>query len=249
MDGTIVEFGSHTISERVIDSIVDCENQGVKVTAVTGRPFSMAQKALQLLKFKDPCVFDNGASIQFPNTGEFLWQKWLEPDVLQEAAGLIYPHASIINYTPEEDDHTPADNEGERIRQISVAAPSIFAIIQMDKSDEINAALTEIPDITYYNGALIHSMPGYIGIQVNHRLADKFHGVHALRDITGIAKENTLAIGDGRNDLALGANSGFMVAMGNAEPELIAVADYVTGTLAEDGFAQAMDRFVLARVY
>jgi hypothetical protein len=69
--------------------------------------------------------------------------------------------------------------------------------------------------------------------------------VEALRNITHSLKEQTLAIGDGSNDLSLFQNAGFRVAMGNASDELKDAADYVVGSVDEDGFAEAMDRFVL----
>lgn len=62
----------------------------------------------------------------------------------------------------------------------------------------------------------------------------------ALREIAsslGVSRSDVLAIGDGRNDLELLSWAGRGVAMGQAPDEVKAVADAVTGTLAEDGAA------------
>jgi hydroxymethylpyrimidine pyrophosphatase-like HAD family hydrolase len=75
---------------------------------------------------------------------------------------------------------------------------------------------------------------------------DKGVALAMLADHLGIAQEQTLAIGDGSNDLALLRWAGIGVAMGQAHPEVHAHADYVTRTLAEDGVAAALERFVLA---
>ena len=82
-------------------------------------------------------------------------------------------------------------------------------------------------------------------IQVTHVAATKFHGVEALRKIVGINKEHSMAIGDGNNDLPLFRNAALKIAMGNATDLLKADADYIVGSVDEDGFAQAIDRFVL----
>ena len=59
-----------------------------------------------------------------------------------------------------------------------------------------------------------------------------------------IARENTMAIGDRENDKEMLMESGFGVAMGNAIPELKAVADYVTADVKDNGVAQAVAKFI-----
>jgi hydroxymethylpyrimidine pyrophosphatase-like HAD family hydrolase len=59
----------------------------------------------------------------------------------------------------------------------------------------------------------------------------------------GVAQDDVLAIGDGRNDLEMLSWAGRGVAMGQAPPEVVAVADDVTGTLADDGVASELGRW------
>jgi len=63
----------------------------------------------------------------------------------------------------------------------------------------------------------------------------------------GVSRENVMAVGDHRNDIEMIQWAGLGVAMGNALPEVIAIADTVTGTYAEDGVAEAIERYVLNR--
>ena len=63
----------------------------------------------------------------------------------------------------------------------------------------------------------------------------KATALEAVRERLGIAPEDTVAVGDGHNDLAMLTWAYRGVTMGHAPPELIAVADEVTGTLAEMG--------------
>lgn len=47
------------------------------------------------------------------------------------------------------------------------------------------------------------------------------------------------------NDVMMFEKSGLSIAMGNASPEVQAQANFVTLSNEEDGFAYAMDKFVL----
>jgi len=52
---------------------------------------------------------------------------------------------------------------------------------------------------------------------------------------------------DGRNDIAMFAVSALAVAMGNAEPQVQEAADFVGSSNEEDGFAVAVERWILPR--
>ena len=52
-------------------------------------------------------------------------------------------------------------------------------------------------------------------------------------------------MGDDANDMEMIRHAGLGIAMGNAREEVKAVADYVTGSNAEDGLVQAIERFLL----
>ena len=61
----------------------------------------------------------------------------------------------------------------------------------------------------------------------------------------GIALSETMAIGDYENDVSLIATAGIGVAMGNAVPSLKEVAGAVVADNANDGVAEALERWVL----
>ncbi|MDB5181903.1 MAG: yidA [Candidatus Saccharibacteria bacterium] len=244
-DGTVVQFGKHEVSNEVRQAVVACENQGIKVVAVTGRYFQMAQPVLEVLGFDDLCIFDNGASIIHARTGELVWSKWLEVEQVQHVAHILAPNSRLIDYDPGHNEHEPADNESELIDQIAQGTSHVYSLVEMSHIDETIARLSEVPDVTFYTAASTRGETDCLGIQINHAQADKYHGVHALRKILGIPKEQTLAIGDGDNDVSLFENAGIRVAMGNATEKLKAAADHIVATVDDDGFVEAMERFVL----
>jgi Cof subfamily protein (haloacid dehalogenase superfamily) len=84
-------------------------------------------------------------------------------------------------------------------------------------------------------------------LDVTHPLANKGHAVERLSQLLDIPASAIAAIGDGRNDMAMFAASGLAVAMGNAAKEVQEAADFVSAGNEEDGFAIAVERWILPR--
>lgn len=61
----------------------------------------------------------------------------------------------------------------------------------------------------------------------------------------GISPAVCMAVGDGENDKEMLRLVGLGVAMGNAVAAAKEAADVITGTDGEDGFAQAVEKYVL----
>ncbi|SHO66919.1 hypothetical protein SAMN02745172_03581 [Pseudoxanthobacter soli DSM 19599] len=76
---------------------------------------------------------------------------------------------------------------------------------------------------------------------------DKGHAVRRFAEHFGVPLNEVAAIGDMVNDVPMFRTGGLAIAMGNASDEIKALADVVTARNDEDGFAAAVDRFVLPR--
>ena len=68
----------------------------------------------------------------------------------------------------------------------------------------------------------------------------KASGIRFLEEHFGIAHEDTIAIGDSANDLAMLSYAGYSIAMGNSSKEILPVVDYVTTDILDDGIYHAM---------
>jgi Cof subfamily protein (haloacid dehalogenase superfamily) len=89
------------------------------------------------------------------------------------------------------------------------------------------------------------SQPYYL--DVTHPDANKGFVVRYLAERFGLTSDEICTIGDMPNDERMFSDSGLTIAMGNAEPEVKAVAHEVTDSNQDDGFAKAVERFVLPR--
>ena len=72
---------------------------------------------------------------------------------------------------------------------------------------------------------------------------NKASGLAHVARTLGLEAADVLAIGDGRNDLEMLAWAGRGVAMGQAVPEVHAVADHVTESVYDDGAAVEIERW------
>lgn len=64
-----------------------------------------------------------------------------------------------------------------------------------------------------------------------------------MAEYLGLDISETMAFGDGGNDISIIREAGIGVAMGNANEEVKAMADYVTSSVDEDGVKNALVHF------
>lgn len=83
-------------------------------------------------------------------------------------------------------------------------------------------------------------------LEVSGAGVTKASGVARLSEFLGLEPQQVLAIGDARNDIEMLQWAGVGVAMGNAVPEVIAIADHTTATNEEDGLALTIEALLAA---
>ena len=71
----------------------------------------------------------------------------------------------------------------------------------------------------------------------------KGSGLIELCEFLGVDLSETIAVGDGLNDLEILQTAGLAVAMGNAKDEIKDIADYVTADNEHDGVAEVIEKF------
>ena len=89
------------------------------------------------------------------------------------------------------------------------------------------------------------SQPYYL--DVTHPDANKGTVVTTLSKLLSVPTSEIATLGDMPNDVLMFRNSGLSIAMGNASPDVQAKADLVTDSYDNEGFAKAIERFVLPR--
>ncbi|WP_197053520.1 HAD hydrolase family protein [Sphingobacterium sp. T2] len=78
---------------------------------------------------------------------------------------------------------------------------------------------------------------------VNPKGQSKKVGIDIFCQHFGIERSQTMAFGDGGNDITMLEHVGIGIAMGNANPEVKAIADYITDDVDSDGIWNALKHF------
>ena len=100
---------------------------------------------------------------------------------------------------------------------------------------------------TLLGGSAIAGRSQRYYLDINHPEADKGHAVGRIAAAAGVDPAEVAVIGDAGNDVPMFRAAGLSIAMGNAIDEVKALAHFVTAGNDSDGFAQAVDRFLLPR--
>ena len=87
------------------------------------------------------------------------------------------------------------------------------------------------------------SQPYYL--DVTHKDANKGAVAEFLSSHLGVPAAEIATIGDQPNDVLMFKRSGFSIAMGNAPDQVKAQASDTTDSYNDEGFAKAMERFIL----
>jgi hypothetical protein len=112
-----------------------------------------------------------------------------------------------------------------------------------DDHDAIARAEAAIRDELCDHVSAARSQPYYL--DVTHPEANKGAVLKRLSQWFEIPADQIATIGDMPNDVLMFALSGLSIAMGNASPEVQRAARYVTTSNEEEGFAVAVERFIL----
>ena len=83
------------------------------------------------------------------------------------------------------------------------------------------------------------------GIDIVAKGSGKDVGIKHFIERYGIERDDTMAFGDGENDIRMLKYAGVGVALGNAKEEVKRIADYVTADIDDDGVEKALKHFGL----
>ena len=145
----------------------------------------------------------------------------------------VHENAFCINYT---DERTDEVFRLLNFPQPPTATGDIFQLVAFFTKEQEKAIMAVMPhcEATRWNPLFSDVIPKGSSKQV---------GVDKMLDYFGISLDESMAFGDGGNDVLMLKHVGIGVAMGNAEDEVKRAADYVTDSVDEDGVEKALRHF------
>jgi Cof subfamily protein (haloacid dehalogenase superfamily) len=264
IDGTLVGTDDR-ISPGVQTAIAAARQRGVEIVICTGRARYTAEPiARQLPPPLGYAVTSNGGVAIHLGTREVLYRRLLPIPVALEVIRAIY-EAGAKPYVYE--DATAADLEGARVLYHPERTPDAFAlppryrphaailedlpfapvsVCTFGPQAQITALVQHLRESLTAEISIIQSgSHAYWGVEVFTHGVSKRLGLELVAARLDVDREEIMAVGDHMNDLEMIEWAGIGVAMGGSLEEVQEVADYVTGSVQEDGVAQAIERFIL----
>lgn len=249
VDGTIVD-GTNALSPRVHEAVAALAEAGIAVVVATGRAMPGTMEVIERLGLDDGfAVTSNGAIVVGYHPVEVLHSVTFDAS---EAVRRVLEHVPDALVAVEEIGVGYRVNqpfpEGEVSGRITVehvdalvAEPVTRVVIRAPDRDA-----AEFADLV--QGLGLSGTNYYIGYTAWLDLApegvSKASGLEMVCTRLDVAQADVLAIGDGFNDVEMLEWAGRGVAMGQAPDPVQAVADAVTGTVADDGLAAELARYL-----
>ena len=250
IDGTLVSLKTHRIPQSAVDAITQAKRQGVKIFISTGRPFPLIDNIGEIRHLVDGYITTNGAWC-------FIGGRVIScSPIPQNDAATMVRLAAEMNFG------TLVVGEKDIIMYNDNGASEVFRQLL-----NVRNLKSDVPVETVLSQRVLQFTP-IISMEQEERLkpylpgcessrwcpdfadftargVNKGKGLLAMISGLNISIGETMAFGDGGNDLAIVKTAGVGVAMGNANESLKAVADYVTDTVDDNGISNALRRWVL----
>ena len=254
IDGTI-RSTDHAMSDRTRSAIDEVRERGVIVTLATGRTFRSAIAVATELALTSPIISFQGAHVADPETGDVLLHRPLTADMAVAALDVLESwDREVLAYLEDRvyaNKLTPwVEAYGERNRgQVSVAddlrslaTKGLTRLVAVGEDADV-LGLEEGMRSTFDSRLLVtRSLPYFC--EILHREGGKDNALAWLCRRLGIEQRETIAFGNGYNDVDMLRWAELGVAVSGAVPEAIEVADVVAPPLEEDGPAAVLEDLV-----
>lgn len=247
IDGTLVSFKTHRIPQSTVDALTQAKANGVKVYISTGRPLLFINNLSQIEHLIDGYITTTGAlcivgqtSFNCHSISSESVKKIIDGANRFNKACIVVGtnHIGVLNNSEE---LTLQFKKGLNLdfdfdpMEVVVQEP-ILQISVFFNADEEKAVMDGITDCVCSRWH-----PSFTDI--TDISADKGKALLAMVEHEGMRLDETMAFGDGGNDIPIIKQAGIGVAMGNAVEEVKAVADYVTTSVDDDGVSNALKHF------
>jgi len=257
VDGTLVT-NEKVLTARAVEAVKRLKNAGIAFSITSGRPPLGMKMLIDTLGLTEPIAAFNGGVFVHPDLS-VMTQSFVPADTAAKVIEAI-EHHGLDCWVYTDRDWLVRDANAPHVarEQWTVKFPPTVVPefgLHLDRvaklvgvSDNYDAVARCEADVQRECGnqaSAARSQPYYL--DVTHPDANKGHVVTVLSQAMSITPEQVATIGDMPNDLLMFQKSGLSIAMGNASAEVQRQARFVTSSNEQEGFANAMEKFVLGR--
>lgn len=269
LDGTVIPR-SQVLSPRNRAALKAAADKGVLLIPSTGRVRRFIHTEVSELDFVRYIATSNGASIYDKQKDQVIYRDLISNDKALAVQKIIDNHEILLEYYIHGDSYCKKDDFEKamelarkhfKIEEKEMPFPKRQMIYVRNYAEMLQdtRACPEKINILYVDSAVYQQVMNEINalgdltisstfatnMEINNHTATKGTALQYLAELHGAKPEEVMAIGDGGNDIHMLDYAGVSVAMGNAPASVKSYAKYETGSCEEDGFAMAIEKFIL----
>jgi Cof subfamily protein (haloacid dehalogenase superfamily) len=252
LDGTVVRSDG-TISDRTRGVLAAVEEAGAVLVLVTGRPPRWMPPIVEATGHRGVAICANGALVYDLHTSTVVRHSLLTAEAMNDIVRALRRDLPGIAFAVERHDSGFAHEPSYRPRWDSSDAKAVRPIEElladgavkllgrhegMGSDELLAAAHRSVGEL----GTLTHSSSDGL-LEISAVGVSKASALAELAAEHGIDAPAVVAFGDMPNDIPMLSWAGYGVAVANAHPEVIAVADEVTASNDDDGVAEVLSRW------
>jgi len=255
VDGTLVTE-EKVLTPRAQQAVQRLHDAGIRFAITSGRPPRGMSMLFDALRLETPIAGFNGG-LFVKRDLSIIEQKTLPSDVAAEAVELIRKHGmDAWVYRGNDWLITKADAphvareawtvkfQPKVVANYDGALDNVAKIVGVsDDHDKVQQCEADAQAAFGQRVTASRSQPYYLDI--THKDANKGAVVAYLAAHLKIPPEQIATVGDQPNDVLMFKPSGFSIAMGNASDQVKAQASATTDSYNDEGFAKAMERYIL----
>jgi len=255
VDGALVT-PDKVLTPRARAAVRKITSVGIAFTITSGRPPRGMKMLIDDLQLQDPITAFNGGLFVRPDLS-VIRENLLPRETVQPVIDILTKHKLDVWIYSDKDWFVPSrhgphvDREEWTVKFAPIVVLNFEGLLDrvakiVGVSDDLAAvALCEKHAQLEFGERVsaARSQPYYL--DVTHPKANKGEAVSVLAEMLKVPTANIATIGDMPNDVFMFKRSGVSIAMGNASLEVQHAAKFVTSSNTEEGFALAMERFVL----
>lgn len=265
VDGTLLD-PSGVVRASTRDAVRAAVERGTRFVLATSRRWTGTVPIASALDLNGPLILYDGAIVQHYPSGEVLAVRPLAAAEAQRAAELMHGYglqpvaqfggadderlrASVCPTHPEwTADYFrsyPDQVEMVPIERLCTGQPDPLRIVAFGPLPVLRVVAPKLAPLGFARQLLLAGSYGMAELTVFSRQTSKGAALLTLGRLLGIPAEQTLAIGDGLNDISMLRAAGLGLAMANAPRRVRSVAKALTTSNDDDGVAHALHRYVL----
>jgi Cof subfamily protein (haloacid dehalogenase superfamily) len=255
VDGTLVTE-QKVLTERAQAAVQNLRKAGIRFAITSGRPPKGMAMLFDALKLDTPIAGFNGGLFVKPDLA-IIAQKTLPADIAAKAIELIRGHGlDAWVYRGNDWLITKADAphvareawtvkfEAKVVADVAEKLDQVAKIVGVsDDLDKVKYCEADAQAAFGDRASANRSQPYYL--DVTHKDANKGAVAEYLSSHLAVPAAEIATIGDQPNDVLMFKKSGFSIAMGNAPDQVKTQASVTTESYNDEGFAKAMERFIL----